>query len=97
MELTIVQENDEERGMFCAMNDKTVEGLLSYIWADKDHILIYYTKAIREMDEDGIKKQLINAVVEYARKNNKKIVPISSYAKLFLTSDRKYSDICEAC
>jgi predicted GNAT family acetyltransferase len=96
MDINVVQENNEERGLFCAMSGGNVEGLLSYIWEDKKHMLVYYTKSVIETaDSEEIKKALIEAAIDYARKSQIKIIPLSTYAKEFFEQDEEFKDVLD--
>lgn len=41
----------------------------------------------------GIGRRLIEKAVEYARRENMKIIPVCSYAKKILSEDEQYADI----
>ena len=59
------------------------------VWA------IVHTGVREEYGGRGIAKQLVLKVIEQARKQNKKILPICSYAKRMLEDKEEYQDIIE--
>ena len=41
----------------------------------------------------GIARQMVLAAVDFARANNRQIIPVCSYAQAFLTRTDEYQDI----
>ena len=54
---------------------------------------IIHTVVKQEFGGRGIAKRLVLAIIEGARKNNKKINPICSYAKKMMESSEEYKDV----
>ena len=54
---------------------------------------ITHTVVKQEFGGRGIAKRLVHAVIDAARKNNKKINPICSYAKKMMKSSDEYKDV----
>ena len=54
---------------------------------------ITHTVVKQEFGGRGIAKRLVHAVIDAARKNNKKINPICSYAKKMMESSDEYKDV----
>ena len=54
---------------------------------------ITHTVVKQEFGGRGIAKRLVHAVIDAARKNNKKINPICSYAKKMMESSSEYKDV----
>ena len=54
---------------------------------------ITHTVVKQEFGGRGIAKRLVLAVIEEARKQNKKINPICSYAKKMMESSDEYKDV----
>ena len=54
---------------------------------------IIHTGVREEYGGKGIAKQLVIAVINEARKQNKKIIPICSYAKHMMEGKEEYKDI----
>ncbi|MDD3392752.1 MAG: GNAT family N-acetyltransferase [Bacilli bacterium] len=62
------------------------------IYIEDENITITHTYVRNNLRGQGIAKQLLNKTVNYARKKNKKIVPLCSYAIKILNQD-VYKDI----
>lgn len=58
-----------------------------------DDITINHTLVDESMAGKGIAGKLVDRVVQQAREENKKIIPICSYAKARLEKDDKYKDV----
>jgi uncharacterized protein len=54
---------------------------------------IQHTNVYEGNNGRGLGKQLVNKVVEYAREENKLILPVCSYAKKVLESSDDYKDV----
>lgn len=54
---------------------------------------IQHTNVYEGNNGRGLGKQLVNKVVEYAREENKLILPTCSYAKKVLESSDEYKDL----
>ena len=75
-----------------ALNEGNIIGYCQYkeennIWS------ITHTVVKQEFGGRGIAKRLVLAVIEEARKQNKKINPICSYAKKMMESNDEYKDV----
>jgi len=66
---------------------------ITFIRADESKIVIEHTYVSDSLRGQGIALQLVNKVVEYARFENKKIIPICPYAKKVMTENEKYKDV----
>jgi len=77
-----------------ALNEGNIIGYCQYkeennIWS------ITHTVVKQEFGGRGIAKRLVIAVIEEARKQNKKINPICSYAKKMMESSDEYKDVIQ--
>lgn len=72
---------------FCA------KAVVTYVFNDKNTILIDHTFVSDELRGQGIAKDLVDAVVNYARQENLKIIPLCSYAEWLMKSSEKYGDV----
>jgi predicted GNAT family acetyltransferase len=60
---------------------------------DDKHIKIDHTYVSEELNGQGIGKLLLKEVVNWARKENKKITPICPYAKAQMEKNEEYHDM----
>lgn len=96
MDFKIEQEDDSKRGMFFAKQGEKPAGILSYIWSDNKHMVVYFTESLSGFEGKGVEQDLVDAACDYARIKEVKIVPVSSMAKSTIIHDsKKYSDVIE--
>ncbi|MBP2026077.1 GNAT family N-acetyltransferase [Peptoniphilus stercorisuis] len=82
----------EENDRFLYLENDIEMGKI--IFEDKDNIItINHTLVPKENSGRGIARDLVNRVVKKARDENKKIIPVCTYAKKVLESDEQYIDI----
>lgn len=58
-----------------------------------DIIIIDHTYVSDELGGQGIGKKLLKEVVDWARKESKKIIPLCPYAKAQMEKNEEYHDI----
>ena len=75
-----------------ALNKGNIIGYCQYK-EDNNVWSITHTVVKQEFGGRGIAKRLVLAVIEEARKQNKKINPICSYAKKMMESNDEYKDV----
>ena len=56
-------------------------------------IIIDHTYVFDGFEGRGIARQMVLAAVDFARSNNRRIIPICSYARALLTRKDEYKDI----
>jgi len=59
----------------------------------EDKIIIDHTYVSGSLKGQGVGKQLVEKVVEYARQENIKIIPQCAFAKSVLTKNDEYKDV----
>lgn len=82
----------EKRDRILYTEDDVEMGKILFDTRD-DIIIINHTLVPKENSGKGIASALVKEVVEKAKKEDKKILPLCPYAKKFLESDEKYKDI----
>ena len=75
-----------------ALNEGNIIGYCQYK-EENDVWSITHTVVKQEFGGRGIAKRLVLVVIEEARKQNKKINPICSYAKKMMESSDEYKDV----
>lgn len=58
-----------------------------------EKIIIDHTHITEELNGQGIGKLLLKELVDWARKENKKIIPLCSYAKSQMEKNKEYHDM----
>ena len=87
------QINDTKGGSFYLEEDGKQIAQMTYVWAGETKFIIDHTEVNPSHEGKGLGKILVNAAVDFARKNNFKIVPLCPYAKRVLTKTDEYADI----
>lgn len=59
----------------------------------KDDIIIDHIFVDPSLKGQGVGNKLVNRVVELAREENKKIIPVCPFAKKVLTGSEEYADV----
>ena len=89
-EIEIRYTKEEKRSV--ALSEGNIIGCCQYK-EENDVWSITHTVVKQEFGGRGIAKRLVLAVIEEARKQNKKINPICSYAKKMMESSDEYKDV----
>lgn len=79
--MEIQQTNDTKKGYFEAVEDGKQAGQMTYTWAGDSQFIIDHTEVSEDFAGKGVGKKLLMATVEFARKNNVKIIPLCPFAK----------------
>lgn len=79
--MKIEQFNDAKKGFFKATEEGNEAGLMTYTWAGSDKFIIDHTEVNPDFSGRNVGKKLVMEAVEYARKNNLKIIPLCPFAK----------------
>jgi predicted GNAT family acetyltransferase len=74
-------------------NIKNVVAEITFVPAGESQIIIDHTYVSDSLRGQGIAFQLVKKVVEYAREENKKIIPVCSYAKKIMIQNEEYQDV----
>ena len=91
--MEINQVNNEKNGYFEAIENNVQAGKMSYVWAGETKIIIDHTEVNPEFSGKGIGKQLLMAVVQSARENKIKILPLCPFAKSVFDKDETIRDV----
>ena len=100
--ITIQHKETEKNGVFEAWLQATEEGActepvqvgeMTYQRPTPERMIIDHTRVFEGFEGRGIARQMVLAAVDFARANNRKIIPVCSYAQAFLTRTDEYQDI----
>ena len=87
--MLIIKHTESERsGIFEAWLNE-----LTYQRATPERMIIDHTRVFEGFEGQGIARQLVMAAVDFARQNNRTIIPVCSYARSVLTRTYDYKDI----
>ena len=100
--ITILHQETEKNGVFEAWLQATEEGAytepiqvgeMTYVRPTPERMIIDHTRVFEGFEGRGIARQMVLAAVDFARANNRRIIPACSYAQKVLTRTDEYQDI----
>ena len=100
--ITIQHQETEKSGVFEAWIRATEEGActepvqvgeMTYQRPTPQRMIIDHTRVFEGFEGRGIARQMVLAAVDFARADNRHIIPVCSYAQAFLTRTNEYKDI----
>ncbi|MDR1544138.1 MAG: N-acetyltransferase [Prevotellaceae bacterium] len=91
--MELKHKDNSEKGVFKLKDGEYTAGEISYVWSNDDLILIDHTGVNSRYEGKGIGKQLVGAVVNFARRRNIKILPLCPFAKRLFDRNESYNDV----
>lgn len=91
--MEIIQENEEKRGFFKAVEDSKEAGVMTYTWAGPTKFIIDHTDVNPDFKGQGVGQQMVMKAIEYARANNLKIMPLCPFAKSVFDKNADLGDV----
>jgi predicted GNAT family acetyltransferase len=91
--LPIVQTDTEKGGTFIFYQNNIIAGELVYKWTGKTKLIIEHTEVGEKFEGMGIGKKLVLEAVQFARKNNVKILPWCPFAKSLFNKTTEIQDV----
>lgn len=85
--------NTKEDGFIRAIKDNIQVGIINYIWQDEEVIIVTHTKVPTQHEGQGIGKQLVMQIAQYATEHNLKIVPACPYVEVVLNRMPEYQSL----
>lgn len=68
---------------------------ITFIPSGEDKIIIDHTYVSEQLRGQGIGERLVNAAADYARRENKKIVPVCSFVRKLMTGNDEFKDVLQ--
>lgn len=91
--IEVKQQNNEKNGSFEAFIDGNHAGLMTYTWAGEERFIIDHTEVEEAYNGKGVGKEMLVNAVEFARQNNKKIIPLCPFAKATFQKNKDLQDV----
>lgn len=91
--MEIQQDDNGEKGKFYVLINTIQEAEMTYTWAGTDRIIIDHTEVNESLKGKNIGKQMVMKAVEFARKNNIKIIPLCPFAKSVFQKTPEIRDV----
>lgn len=90
---TITRTEDGKKGAFTATENDVQVGLMSYVWAGDDMLIIDHTEVTEGHNGRGVGNELLMAAVYFARANKKRIMPLCPFAKSVFAKKPELADV----
>lgn len=91
--MEIQEQFKEDEGLFFVQQAKEILAKMHLRKRGEDRIIIEHTEVSEKLKGQGVGKLLVNHAVEFARKNNLKIVPLCPFAKAVLMKSKEFEDV----
>lgn len=91
--MEIIQENDDKRGTFKAIENEKEAGVMTYTWAGSTKFIIDHTEVNPDFKGQGVGQKMLMKAVEYARAKNLKIMPLCPFAKSVFDKNLEIGDV----
>ncbi len=89
----IKQFNDDKKGYFIPYVNGKPAGKMTYTFVGETGFIINHTEVDKVFKGQNIGEQLVMKAVEYARENNKKIIPLCPFAKSVFDRTEEIKDV----
>ena len=91
--MEIKLEELEKRGRAMATENEKVVAEMTFTKAGTRQIIINHTEVSESCQGRGIGRQLLDVIVQYARNNEKKIIPLCPFARSEFDKDTTIHDV----
>ncbi len=91
MEIKHIAEGN--RGFFGAYHDAEQMGMITYSMAGETKMILDHTEVNEKYAGQGVGKSIVLYIVDYARKNNLKILPLCPFAKSVFDKTKEIHDV----
>lgn len=86
--------DDVNQGEFFLENEQGQRiAEISYVWSGEDKIIANHTWVDDSLRGQGMARQLLDTLVDFARKKQLKIVPTCSYVDVMFRRDKSFADV----
>jgi len=89
----IEQEDNGLKGRFAIYDNDVFAGEMTYTWAGQEKFIIDHTGVEDAFGGRSMGKKMVLSAVEFARKNNLKIIPLCPFAKRVFDKDTEIRDV----
>lgn len=79
--INVKQSDNGIKGKFEIFDNDVPAGEITYIWAGENKFIIDHTEVFEGFNGKGYGKELVFVAAEFARDENKKIIPLCPFAK----------------
>jgi hypothetical protein len=91
--IRIEQKDNGKKGRFILYEKDKKAGEMTYVWVDDYKIIIDHTEVDPAYGGKGYGKELVLKAVDFARKQDIKIIPLCPFAKKVFDKDPDIQDV----
>ncbi len=92
-DINIKREDNGHDGRFVLYKDNHYVGEMHYDWLDDHTMIIDHTGVEPQYEGHQYGKDLVQSGVEFAQKNNLKIIPLCPFAKALIERNPSWQDV----
>ena len=91
--MNIKQSDDTKHGTFEIFDADVKAGEMAYTWAGDSMLIIDHTDVEDQFRGQGIGRQLLVALVAFAREREIKVIPLCPFSKSVFDKDQSIHDV----
>jgi predicted GNAT family acetyltransferase len=91
--VNIKQSDDTKHGTFEIFDADVKAGEMAYTWAGDSMLIIDHTDVENQFRGQGIGRQLLDALVAFAREREIKVIPLCPFSKSVFDKDQSIHDV----
>lgn len=91
--MTIQQQDNGKKGSFYIEENGNRLAEMVYTWAGEKVFIVEHTEVDESLEGKGIGKQLVHHMVEFARSNGLKVIPLCPFTKAVLDRKPEWQDV----
>lgn len=91
--MDIQHRSGDSKGSFFLKEDGDVNAKITYSKVGKTRIIIDHTEVSNSLRGEQVGEKLVKHVVNYARKNQLKVIPLCPFAKSIIERDESLQDV----
>lgn len=91
--MNIKQSDDTKHGTFEIFDADVKAGEMAYTWAGDSMLIIDHTDVEDQFRGQGIGRQLLDALVAFAREREIKVIPLCPFSKSVFDKDQSINDV----
>lgn len=91
--MTIQQQDNGKKGSFYIEENGNRLAEMVYTWAGEKVFIVEHTEVDESLEGKGIGKQLVHHMVEFARSNGLKVIPLCPFTKAILDRKPEWQDV----
>lgn len=91
--MNIKQSDDNKHGTFEIFDADVKAGEMAYTWAGDSMFIIDHTDVEDQFRGQGIGRQLLDALVAFAREREIKVIPLCPFSKSVFDKDQSIHDV----